>query len=254
MKLLSNIFFAATLVISASQVFAQSSSSTYSDSTTKVDRKLSGFSEIKVGGPFEVHITQGSDESIKYEAPKELADRMMVEIDGNTLKIRNKHDNWGWGYNSWYGDKSVWRHVTKKIVVYLVAKEPTSIVVSGSGAAIFEEGITAKHLSLRMSGSGRIVGKIDVKKLTSHISGSGEIKLSGNAETSTVRVAGSGKFASRNLTTVNSAALVSGSGRVEVNASDKVDATVHGSGGVSYTGTAKIINSTKSGSGEISRF
>jgi len=139
-------------------------------------------------------------------------------------------------------------------VVYLSVKELNSIVVSGSGNAIFSEGLTAKFLSVRTSGSGSIVGKVDVKKLESHISGSGEIKLSGNAETSAVRVSGSGRFASRDLTTVKSAALVSGSGRVEVNASDKVDATVHGSGGVMYTGTAKIVNSTKSGSGEISRF
>jgi hypothetical protein len=253
MKTLLKLIFAALPVLCAVHTFGKPIFIAYSDSIVTVNRQLSGFSELKIGGPFEVHITQGQNESIKYQAPTELADRILVEVEGGTLKIRNKHDNWGWGYNSWYGEKSVWRHA-QKIVVYLSVKELNSIVVSGSGSAIFNEGITTKFLSVRTSGSGSIAGKIDVKKLDSHISGSGEIKLSGNAETSAVRVSGSGHFASRDLTTIRSAALVSGSGRVEVNASDKVDATVHGSGGVSYTGTAKVINSTKSGSGEISRF
>jgi len=47
---------------------------------------------------------------------------------------------------------------------------------------------------------------------------------------------------------------VSGSGKAQVNASDKVDAAVRGSGDVNYTGAAKIVNSSKSGSGVINRF
>jgi hypothetical protein len=129
-----------------------------------------------------------------------------------------------------------------------------AITVSGSGSVIFEEGIAGDALNLKLRGSGSIVGKVDVKTLESRISGSGEMKLSGNAGSSKVKVAGSGRFNGRSLVTAGSAVLVSGSGRAEVNASDKVDASVHGSGGVSYTGTAKVVNQSKSGSGEISRF
>src|ERR1700710_2464912 len=153
MKSLFKSFFGALLVLFAVHAFAKLNSSAYKDSIVTVDRHLSGFTRIKIGGPFEVHITQGADESIKYDAPKELADRITTQVEGNTLRIRNKHDNWGWGYNSWYSDKSVWRHA-KKIVVYLVVKEPESISLSGSGNAIFEAGIATESLRLRTSGSG----------------------------------------------------------------------------------------------------
>jgi Putative auto-transporter adhesin, head GIN domain len=222
--------------------------------TDTIDRHLSGFNSIKIAGHFNVYITQGAVESVKLEAPGEITDRIITEVNGDVLKIHNKHDNWGWGEKSWYSEKSWWRKHQKKIDIYITAKDLNSISISGSGDVSFKEGIVANSLKLKVRGSGEITGKIEVKKLESKISGSGIMKLSGNAESSKVKVAGSGNFAARELITVNSAVHLSGSGHAAINARDKVDATIHGSAGVSYTGTAKIINSTKSGSGEISRF
>jgi hypothetical protein len=253
MKSISGFLLAALLISGTGYTFAKAHPFVKGDTTENVDRHLSGFTSIKIAGPFEVHITQGPAESVKFAASADVIDRIVTEVDGSVLKIHNKHDNWGWGYKSWYSEKSVW-HNHKKIVVYVTAKELEGVSVSGSGNVVFTDGITANTLKLRVRGSGDISGKVDVKTLKSHISGSGNMKLSGNAESSTIKVSGSGDFTADNLITVSSAAHVSGSGRAKINASNKVNADVRGSGGVSYTGTAKIINSTKSGSGEISRF
>ena len=253
MKLLCKLLLAAFIISLSANVYAALHFAIKTDSTTRIDRQLPAFSSIRIAGPFEVHIIQGTTESIKYELPADVVGRVITEVEDGVLKIRNKHDNWGWGYDSWYSEKSVWRN-HKKIVVFVSAKKLDGLSVSGSGHAIFNEGIASQELSLRTSGSGDIVGKIEVKTLWSHISGSGSIKLSGTAESSTVKVSGSGNFSSRNLLTANSTAHVSGSGRVEINASDKIDAIVHGSGGVNYTGSAKNVYSSTSGSGVVSRF
>jgi len=79
------------------------------------------------------------------------------------------------------------------------------------------------------------------------------MKLSGSAESSTVSVVGSGDFTARNLTTVSTSVRVSGSGDAEINASEKVDAAVNGSGDIRYSGAAKNINKRKTGSGDITR-
>jgi len=223
------------------------------DSTELVDRHLSGFTRIKIAGPFVVHLKQGTEESVKIETPEDVKARITAEVVGSVLKIHNSHDNWSQGVKSWYSDKGVW-HNHKKIVVYITAKNLTGITVSGSGDVTFDEGITTAALKLRVRGSGHLEGKVEVTKLESGISGSGNIKLSGNAENSKVRVIGSGKFTGRNLVTLNSAAHVSGSGNAEVNATDEIDAVVHGSGVISYAGAVKTIKSSKSGSGEINRF
>ncbi len=244
---------AAALIASASYSFAKSNPAVKADTIESVDEHLSGFSGIKIAGPFTVHLAQGPVESVKIDIPDDVKGRITAEVTGGILKIHNAHDNWGWSYKSWYGDKSVWRN-HKKIAVYITAKDLKFISISGSGDVSFNEGITADALKLRVRGSGSMVGKVDVKTLESSLSGSGAMKLSGSAENSKVRVIGSGNFTSSSLVTVVSAVHVSGSGKAEINASDKVDTAIRGSGDVRYTGTAKTINSSKSGSGEISKF
>jgi len=253
MKPVIKIFVAAVLIASAGYASANPRPTVKSDTFQTVDRHLSGFNSIKIGGTFEVHITQGPVESVKFEASADIVDRIVTEVDRGVLKIHNKYDNWGWGFNSWYSDRSIW-HNHKKIVVYVTAKDLGAITVSGSGDVIFSDRIATNSLKLLVRGSGSVQGKVEVKRLESHISGSGNIKLSGNAENSSVRVIGSGKFTGRDLITLNSAVHVSGSGNAEINANDKVDASVNGSGDVSYTGAAKIVNSKTSGSGGINRF
>ena len=250
---LTKFLLAAVLMAGTGYAVAKPHLTVTADTSKIVDRNLSGFTSIKIGGPFDVYLTQGPVESVKFEAPGDIPlERIVTEVDGHLLKIHNRHDNWSQGYNSWYSDKSVW-HNHKKIVVYITAKDLDRISISGSGDVIFDGGFTTNSLKLRVRGSGNLQGKVDVKKLTSRISGSGNMKLSGSAETSVVRVFGSGNFTAGKLVTVSSAAHVSGSGKAEVNASDKVNAAVRGSGDIRYTGTAKIVNNSKSGSGEISR-
>jgi hypothetical protein len=235
-------------------VFAKPHLTVAADTSKIIDRNLSGFTSIKIAGPFDVHLVQGTVESVKFEKPDDIPlEKIITEVKGGILKIHNKYE-WGWSVNSWNSNNSVWGYNHKKIVVYITAKDLNLISISGSGDITFDGGFKANSLYLRVRGSGSLQGKVEVKTLTSRISGSGNMKLSGSAESSKVKVVGSGNFTASNLVTVNSAAHVSGSGKAEVNASDKVDAAVRGSGDIRYTGTAKIVSKSKSGSGEINRF
>ena len=242
---LTKILLAALLISGTGYSIAKPHPTVKVSASEIVDRHLSGFNAVNVAGPFDVDIIQGATESVKVEAPADVMDRILTEVNGGVLKIYNKHDNWNWG--------DFWGH-HKKILVHVTIKDINGINISGSGDVSFRDGITANSLKLRISGSGDMTGKLNAKTLESSITGSGDMKLSGNAESSTVSVVGSGDFTARNLLTVSSAVRVSGSGDAEVNASDKVDAAVNGSGDVRYTGAAKNINSRKSGSGDITRF
>ena len=242
---LTKILLAAVLIAGTGYSIAKPHPTVKISASEIVDRHLSDFNAVNVAGPFDVDIIQGATESVKVEAPSDVMDRILTEVNGGVLKIYNKHGNWNWG--------DFWGH-HKKILVHVTIKDINSINISGSGDVSFREGITANSLKLHISGSGDMTGKLSAKTLESSITGSGDMKLSGNAESSTVSVVGSGDFTARNLLTVSSAVRVSGSGDAEINASDKVDAAVNGSGDVRYTGAAKNINSRKSGSGDITRF
>jgi Putative auto-transporter adhesin, head GIN domain len=254
MKSFIKLLLATLLVAGNCYAFAKPHSTLQADTTfVTVDRHVSDFNSLHISGPFDVHIAQGTAELVTLDAPKEILERIVTEVNNGELNISNKHDNWGWSEKSWWSDKSWWRH-HKKIVVHVTVKDLNSIKLSGSGSALFEQGIAANSLKLIVRGSGNMQGKVDVKKLESHISGSGGIKLSGTAESSAISVTGSGNFTAPDLITSNSAVHLSGSGEAKINANDKVDAAISGSGGVSYTGTAKKVTSKKSGSGSISRF
>ena len=254
MRHLFKLLLALILVTGSDYAFAKPHSISYADSLETVSKKLPGFNALHISGPFDVYLEQGDVGSVTFQAPKEILDRIVAEVQGSTLRISNKHDNWGWGPKSWWSDKGWWRRHKGKIIVHVILKDLNNIKLSGSGAVFFDKGITTNSLNLMVRGSGNVQGKVTVKTLESHISGSGNIKLSGTAEKSAISVTGSGNFTAPELITSNSAVHLSGSGGAKINATENVDAAISGSGGISYTGTAKIGNSKKSGSGSISRF
>lgn len=206
------------------------------------DRHLTGFSAVNVAGSFDVYITQGSSESVKVDAPADIIGRIVTEVEGGTLKIYTKRDegnNWSWH--------------DKKVVIYVAIKDVNAISLAGSGDVIFKEGLKASSLKLKLTGSGDITGKLTVKTLETSINGSGDVTINGNAENSTVSVVGSGDFTGQSLVTATTMVRVAGSGDARVNASEKIDASIVGSGDVHYTGSPRTINTSKAGSGSISR-
>lgn len=245
MRSITKILLAVILLSGPVYTYAKSHTTTNEVVSKIEDRHLSGFNAVSLGGSFDVYITQGSTESVKVEAPDNVIDHIITEVDNGTLKIYNKNDN-GFHWDDLFGGH-------KKIAVYVVAKDLNMISVSGSGDMFFKEGIHTNALRLRLSGSGDMIGKVDVKTLETSISGSGDVKLSGRADNSAVNVGGSGDYSGRNVITINTSVHVSGSGDASINASSSVNASISGSGDISYTGGAKNVISSKSGSGDIER-
>jgi hypothetical protein len=208
-----------------------------------VDRHLSGFHAVDVAGSFDVYITQGASESVKVEAPADIIDHIKTVVENGVLRIYNKNDGFHWG--------DIFGH-HQKIRVYVAAINLDAVAVTGSGDAFFRDGIRANSLKLNVSGSGDMTGRVEAKTLQSDISGSGDMKLAGHADNSTVSVVGSGDFTARDLITVSTRVSVSGSGDAAIYVSDRLDASVVGSGDVSYSGHPHSIHKNKSGSGDIS--
>jgi len=234
MKKLTAFLFAALMIAGFNSAFAEVQ-----------DRHLSGFHAISTSASFDVYITQGSTESVKVEAPSDVINRIITEVDGDVLKIRTKNGAFNWG--GWFNNSH------KKMVIYVTVKSIHSIHISGSSDVFFKDGITADKLDLTVSGSGDVVGRLNVKSLEAGISGSGDIKLAGNAERLALRMNGSGDFSGRELVTAITSVSISGSGDATVNASQKLDARVSGSGDIRYVGNPKEVAKSTSGSGDIHR-
>ncbi|RCH55601.1 DUF2807 domain-containing protein [Mucilaginibacter hurinus] len=234
---LANIII-CTLLLTGYSVFAKANNHFQTRRTTD-DRNLKGFNGISVAGPFDVYIKQGSNESVKVDAPDDILKHIVTEVKDGVLKIYLDKQ-----YNSRNWDKN-------DITVHISAKDLNSVAMSGSGDIFFEGGIKSNSLKLSVTGSGDIEGKVDVQTLESSIAGSGDIKVTGRANSSAVKVTGSGDFDGSGLVTVNTAVKVAGSGDASVNASQKIEASVIGSGDINYTGGATEILKSKTGSGDV---
>jgi len=234
MKALTRTLFATAVLFAFVTLSAKASNTE--------DRHLSGFTAISLTASYDVYITQGSAESVKVQAANEDQSHIITEVRGNTLNISEKrtmglHLNW----------------TNKKVAIYVVARDINSIVVTGSGDVYFKGGLNTERLNLRVAGSGDVTGKLNAKMLDAGISGSGDVKLSGKADEASVHVTGSGDYNGRDLNTVNTVIGVAGSGDATVNASNKIQASVSGSGDIKYTGSAKQVSTSKTGSGDIER-
>ncbi len=234
MKSLTKILLVSTIVFAFINTAAKASDNAVQD------RHLSGFNAISVTGSFDVYISQTGTESVRVEAPGDVIDKVLTDVTNGTLNVHDRGNfNWTWSWNS------------RKMAVYVTVKDINSIIITGSGDVYFKDGLSTNSLKIHISGSGDVNGKLNVKTLDTSISGSGDVKLSGRADNSNASVSGSGDFSARGLITINTAIRVGGSGDASVNASNRVDAVVSGSGDIRYTGGAKHISTSKTGSGDI---
>ena len=244
MKILSKILLVAVMVTgSAGYTIAKTNTQTDEVTQNTEDRHLSGFTSVSVAGSFDVVITQGSTESVKVQAPSDVINRIITEVEGSTLKIYTKNDN----------DWHLFDGGHKKIMIYVSIKDVNGVSLSGSGDVSFREGLRGGSFKLKLTGSGDVSGKLWVKNLEVNLAGSGDIKVSGSADNSNISVAGSGDYTARDLTTNTASVRVAGSGDARINVSQKLDASVVGSGDVYYTGSVKSVSSSKIGSGDVSR-
>ncbi len=228
-------------------------------------RTVDSFTKISFRVPGKLYLKQGSPQKVELEGPKDVLKEVETEVSGGRLMIgkENRWMNWGWDND--------------KITAYVTVPNLDAISVSGSGDLMGESGsltmeLTASgNLEADVSGSGDVdlkgscsnfdsdvsgSGKVNVALAIRDVadfgvSGSGKIQASGTANSVKTSISGSGKVLAANLEADKCEVRISGSGDVEINVKSDLDATISGSGSVSYKGNPSHLNSHASGSGSI---
>ena len=223
-------------------------------------RKLSSFSKLDVGGPFEVTIEKGSEESVKITAEGVPLNKIITEVKGSTLEI--------------YLERGDYRN-NIKAKIYLTYKSLDAIDKSGSGNLVcnsdlaandFDLGLSgsgnvstktikAQHVKIRKSGSGNIkVTGLETDNADLSLSGSGDLEISnGYAKNQSVHISGSGNVRAHGVKSNECAASISGSGSIDVSVSQMLEGIISGSGNITYDGDAQVKKMSISGSGRINR-
>lgn len=246
----------------------------------KETRNVGTFTKISFRVSGKLYLRQGSPQKVEIEGKKDVLEELETEVNGNRLVIgkENKWMNWNWGKDD-------------EVNVYITVKDIEGLSVSGSGDIIGETKISARDLDLTVSGSGNMKidinasgdvegdvsgsgnmylkgtcanfesdvsgsGKVHLELAIAQladfgISGSGKIEASGTAASVKAAISGSGKVLASELVTNRCEIRISGSGDIEINVKNEIDASISGSGTVSYKGNPSRINSHSSGSGKV---
>jgi len=226
------------------------------------DRRLleSNVSRIEVVGPLTVTVKKGDTPGLTISCnDKEYISKVTTEVHGNTVRIGLKPMSFVYGGNvinvgtmnfggpGFVSGRSASIHGSN------------NTITSGNGVdhslpeLDFQIEVVLPNVSdLEIEGSGDIVF-LDAYEtsLSVNVAGSGTILLCGKVDLLNASITGSGNVCAIELKAQNAKLHVTGSGDIEANVVDSVDARVTGSGDITVYGNPVTRNSKVTGSGDI---
>jgi hypothetical protein len=202
-------------------------------------RQVPSFDGIELKGTGVIHVSQGSETSLVIDADSETIDKIVTDVEGNTLVIRFK----------WL-DALLALKPLGPIDFRITTPSLRAVKITGAGTLIGETELRTDRLFVSVSGSGKVALELQADELRANVSGSGDFKLRGQVVRQEITISGSGDYMAGDLHSEQSDITIAGSGRAQMRASERLDVTISGSGKVEYAGTA-AVSQRISGSGSV---
>lgn len=219
-----------------------------------VDREVDSFDAIENYISADIVVKIGEPRSLKLTFDDNLIDLVSTEVYGHALEIRSEDS---------YSTRS---HCKLEIV----APSLEEVAIHGSGDVTVDK-LAAEDFELRIDGSGDFaaMGEVEYLDVRIHgsgdcefhdlkseevfirIHGSGDLVLDGKTGMLDAGIYGSGNIDARDLEAADVDINVFGSGDSRVTATERLTATVNGSGDVTYYGNPKDIDRQVRGTGRI---
>ena len=204
-------------------------------------RVVTGFDEVRFGGPGNLRITQSDEESLTIDAPRYVMQGIESHVVDGVLKL---------GYVN--PQVVPLRAHRENIAFELKIKDIRRISLQGSGRILIPD-LDNDQLAVVVAGAGEIVlAQLTSDRFEAKISGSGSVRIIGDVELQKIEISGSGSYKAEKLISDVADVKLSGSGQADVSVNDELSAIISGSGFVSYSGFPDIYKQV-SGAGKIIR-
>lgn len=205
-------------------------------------RKVDPFTEISLRISANVHVEQGTKQSLEIVAKPSTLDEIITEVKDGKLIIRFPNKDYFWK-----------TFQPGEITIHITAPEINGLGISGSGDIIAEDEIKTKIMEMAVSGSGNIkLSDLNAERVKAAISGSGDIIVAGKtaAQDLSVTISGSGNFKGMEYSSDDVSVKIAGSGNVGIEANKNLYVRLAGSGNVTYKGKP-MIDQSIAGSGSV---
>lgn len=235
---MKKVFLAITAIIISAGVFAQAT--TVKDANA-VERKVGGFTGVKVSSGIELLIQQGDNDAVAVSCNKpEHLGKIKTEVDGGVLKIYIDNNGWDWK----------WRNNTK-FKAYVSVKEINKLVAS-SGADVKVSGvINFNQLVVDVSSGAILTGSFKGREMKVDNSSGAISNLSGSVEELSVDASSGAIFRGFDLSSVNCKADASSGGSVKITVTKELSVDASSGGLVQYKGGGVIRNLKTSSGGSV---
>jgi hypothetical protein len=274
------IILLASIAVAASSLACTASgwqSARGSGRVTEKEFDVDDFTGVELATFADLYIEVGETEALRLEAEDNLINYFQVAVIGDTLEIRNRS-----GVNlrptrpvrfyltvtsldtivvSGSGDVEAPDLQAERISVTITGSgdvdignldaDAVDVRVTGSGN-LNVAGSEAQDQDVTLNGSGDVrIEDLDVELIEVRITGSGNLDiLSGETEAQNVTITGSGDYDARRVESIEADVRVTGSGSTTIQVSERLDATIFGSGDVHYVGCPTVTHSA-TGSGDV---
>ena len=203
-------------------------------------RQSSGFNSVLLNGSFTTTISQGETYLVDIEADENILQHLTTEVmDDSSLSIGFK--------------KGVVIQSGSPVIIHLQAPHWTNIGLQGSGNLTSSGQLRGNKLEVQSNGSGEMKLDLDYNTVNLELNGSPNIEVSGSSSSLYAEANGSGNIKANELICQKVGLYISGSGDAIVHADSILNVQVNGSGNVTYSGNAGIVNSKMYGSGELKK-
>jgi hypothetical protein len=212
---------------------------------------LPEFHSISLNSSYTVYVKQTNKQELVIESLKEIYDNTEVKVEDGVLHINVMPKEEKQSKSIWAKIDDIKLSPTQK--VYISMKDVKNLQVNGSGKIITENSISSPKINLLVSGSGNIDLDLKGQMITTEISGSGSISIKGFADSHDIHLSGSGALNAYELEVEKSKARLSGSGACEINVTESLDASIHGTAQLLHKGNTKSVASKVFGQGAVKR-
>jgi hypothetical protein len=180
---------------------------------------VTDFDRIEVSGPFVVAVVTGRGSSALASGANGALDRLSIDVQGKTLRVRPNRSAWG-GYPG---------EASGPLKIVLTTQSLRGASVSGSGSLTIDKA-KAMRFDAAVSGTGNIsLGSVEADMLAVGLLGSGSVKMAGKAKSLRATIQGSGSF--------DGEALLVEDAQINSDTAGQIGASVRRAATVTSTGT-----------------
>lgn len=194
------------------------------------DRRYSvyDFDRVIVAGPYAVRLVVGQPSSAVASGTREALDRVSIDVQGQTLRIRRNSGGWGGTPGADSG----------LVTITLTTRALRSAKLIGPGTLEVAGG-RGLNLEFGVEGSGRLrAAGIAADRLALGLLGSGGLEIAGSAEVVRIDAQGTGNVDAAHLVAGSATLTTTTSGTVALTVNGPAEIRANGLGEVAITGRA----------------